>query len=244
ATKKQLQKLAKDEKAEVELIRVKEKTIAATEKVKTHAELSKQISQTRTKIRSLEKTFEITKDLTVKVRIKTAQKQLRQLEAEMIKREMVFEDIKALKQKVRSTRTKTKQVERVKLEASERLKVLEGIALKSTQRVKVTERIKTPERVKVKEVEKVKELEKVREFERSIEVVKTIEREIESETQKESQRLRQRVKEEVMPEIKIAIPKIRTVKKKKAVKVTRKVSKEYTNFQIVNTMNGIDQLFG
>ena len=51
-------------------------------------------------------------------------------------------------------------------------------------------------------------------------------------------------KEEVMPILKIIIPKGRDSKKKKVVKVTRKVSKEYTNFQIVNQMNGISELFG
>lgn len=43
-----------------------------------------------------------------------------------------------------------------------------------------------------------------------------------------------------MPEI----PKYRRVEKKKTAKVKRIVTKEYTNFQIVNQMAGINQLFG
>jgi hypothetical protein len=40
------------------------------------------------------------------------------------------------------------------------------------------------------------------------------------------------------------IPKLRPVEKKKVVKVKRRVTKEYTNFQIVNQIGGIAQLFG
>jgi len=40
------------------------------------------------------------------------------------------------------------------------------------------------------------------------------------------------------------IPKLRLIKKKKVVKVTRIIRKEYTNFQIVNQIGGINQLFG
>jgi len=51
-----------------------------------------------------------------------------------------------------------------------------------------------------------------------------------------------KVKEEFMP--KVVIPKMRPVKKKKPVKVVRRIVKEYTNFQIVNQIGGINQLFG
>lgn len=50
-------------------------------------------------------------------------------------------------------------------------------------------------------------------------------------------------KEEI-PFPKIVIPKMRPVKKKKPVKVVRKVVKEYSHFQIVNQIGGIQQIFG
>ena len=254
---KQLDKLKKDERGEVELIRTKQKEI---EKIKSPAELQKGISKEKANIRNLERTFERTKDLAVKGRIRIAQKKLRQLETEKIQREAVRDEMLKLKQKVRSSRQKIKETnkiiesEKVILRTTkERLKVLikevepikpekekEIEALTERQMVKELEKVKQIEReiekVSVRERLKVKEVEKVKE--REIEKVSV--RETEKAKQKERQKTKVKEKVLIMPEI----PKLRVLKKKKTGKITRKVTKEYTNFQIVNQMAGINQLFG
>jgi len=247
SAKKQLVKLAKDERAEVELVKVKEKTIHKTERIKSSVELNREIIKTKASIKSLQSRIKEWETPTLKQQLKIKTQKLRELESEKIKREMVYEDIKTLKQRVRSTRIKIKQNEKVIVTATERVGVLVGVTVKVIERVTAKEREieKEVEKVMERELEKVKEIEKV--FERLRMKEREREREIEIEKQKVREKERVRVKEKVKEEMPMPIPiipKLRVVEKKKVVKVARVVRKEYTNFQIVNQMTGINQLFG
>jgi len=245
SAKKQLTKFAKDERAEVELIKVKEKTIHKKERIKSSVELNRDIIKTKASVRSLQSRIKEWETPTLKQQLKLKTQKLRELESEKIKREMAYEDIKTLKQRVRSTRVKINQNEKVIVTATERIGVLVGVTVKVIERVTAKEREleKEVEKEMVREIEKVKEIEK--EFERLR--MKEREREIEVEKEKVREKERVRVKEKIKEEMPIPIPiipKIRVVKKKKPIKVVRKVVKEYTNFQIVNQIGGIAQLFG
>ena len=144
ATKKQLSKLAKDERAEVKLARRKQKTISSMEKVTPRTEISKQISLLKTKIKSLEKTYERTHDLADKAQIRSAQRQLKQLEAKSkrpsrptVKEQKEMRRIERMRGSEDVTRT-LNQRQMIELERSttRQIRSIEAEALKSKKMLK------------------------------------------------------------------------------------------------------------
>lgn len=230
---------------EVEKVRVKQKEVEAP-KVKV-----KSITKLRSQKQRLEAKAEKTIDISEKVRIKS---QIKKIEREIETQKFIKEEAREAKLEIKQKVRERQKAERAKARerAKERIKEKEITKLNTRELVKVGvivnvfARTRARELERVREIERVKEIEKVaervsvREFIRTVEALKQVERIREREAVKE--RVRVKTKEKTL-EIPLIKPKLRTKKKPKAKKIKRVVVKEYTPYQIVRQIGGLESLF-